>query len=216
MGFLSSFIGGITGSDAKKAARGAADAQSGAIDEAKIVTSDKAKEARGYLDPYAKAGTDTLPGYTSLVNDPNAQRDYVANNPFFKSLADDAQSRLFKNAAAKGKLGTGGTVEALQNSLLLLGNDLVNQGITQRRGLVDIGQNAANNQASITSNEGSNLSNLITDKGAAQAAGIVGAANATTGAAQNILGTIVQGAKTAAMASAGMPGGGASLYSLGA
>jgi hypothetical protein len=172
----------LTGENAANAAKEAAQIQLEGtklgIAEAKAAR----EQARADLSPFREAGAGALGGLSSLIQDPNAQKNFITNNPFFKALADDAQQRLFSNQAAKGKIGSGETPKALQNSLLLLGNDLLNQSISQRFNLATLGANAAAGQATATQNAGSSIANLITGGANAQAAGVVGAANARTNA----------------------------------
>jgi hypothetical protein len=122
----------------------------------------------------------------SLVTDPNAQKNYITNNPFFDSLANKASQTLFQNAAAKGKLGTGGTAEALQNSILLLGNDLLNQNIAQRQTIANLGEDAAARSGNASQTAANSISDLTTQKGNAQAAGAIGGANAWNSALGNV------------------------------
>ena len=42
----------------------------------------------------------------------------ILQNPLLRAMQDDVQRRLFANQAARGKLGSGGTAEALQQSLI--------------------------------------------------------------------------------------------------
>lgn len=179
--------------------------------------------ARSDLQPFRNVGTsqisplrDDINSLSSLISDPNQQLDFIQKNPFFEALAGDAEQRLFANQAAKGKVGSGGTAKALQNSLLLLGQDLLNQNINQRSqninqrtNLLTVGANAAAGQATASQNTaagqssalqgtaagsaaaqqrfGSNISNLITGQGNALAAGEVGAANARAQGIENAL-----------------------------
>lgn len=168
--------------------------------------------ARSDLQPFRQLGVDSIgglqeaqQGIQTLATDQNAQADFVTNNPFFKALADDAQRRLFNNQAARGKVGTGGTAEALQNSVLLLGNDLVDKQLNRSQNafnnaynITTLGSNAAAGQATATqqgTTTGANIAQLgtrnITDlatQGAnATASGIVGAANARNAANQSAI-----------------------------
>lgn len=180
------FSGGRAG---QAAAESAAAAQ---VQSTRIATEEQRaarEQARADLAPFAEAGAGQLGSLTSLINDPNAQRDFVSNNPFFKSLADDAQRRLFSNQAARGKIGSGGTSEALQNSLLLLGNDLLGKNINQRFNLATLGSNAAAGQATATLGAGNNISELAVGSGNAQAAGIIGANNAAQQGRSNMVST---------------------------
>lgn len=153
----------------------------------------------------------TFSGMNDLATNPNTQKSFIENNPFFDALANRAKSDLFSNQAAKGKVGSGGTAEALQNSLLLLGQDFVDQSLRQRQnavatgaGLTDqainqrynlatLGSNAASNQASTALQTGSNVSNLLTERGNAAASGIAGARAAQTGALNNTFNTAALG-----------------------
>lgn len=133
----------------QEAQQAALDQQSGAL-----------AQIRGDLAPYREAGTSTVGGLTTLVNDPNAQKDFITANPFYQSLAKDATDRLYANQAAKGKLGSGGTAQALQNSLLLLGNDLLNQDVARKQNLVATGANAGALTGTATQNTANNVSGL--------------------------------------------------------
>ena len=174
-------------SDGGDAARQASQLQSASADKAIDLTRESRDIARKDLQPFTEAGTKTLPGLTSLIEDPNAKKAFVENNPFFKAQADESQRRLFNNQAARGKVGSGGTAEALQNSLLLLGNDLVNENIGQRFNLASLGQSSAAGQANITQAAGAQGSNLLTQQGNVQASGVIGAENAKTGGINSLL-----------------------------
>lgn len=139
------------------------------------------------LSPFREAGAAQLGGLGDLISDPNAQRAFIEDNPFFESLANQAQSRLFANQAARGKVGSGGTAAGLQNELLTLGNDLLSQNINQRFNLATLGANAAAGQATGTLSTGRGISDLLTQGANAQAAGVVGASNAQTQSRNQLL-----------------------------
>lgn len=179
MSFVKDVVDSFTGgSQAASAARQAAGVQSRAAGQA-ITSQEEGRDiARADLAPFRQAGEDVLPGLSGLITDPSQQLSFIQDNPFFQSLADEATNRLFANQAASGKVGSGETAEALQNSLLLLGTDLLNQNIGQRQNLANLGANAASGQANITQGSAANIGNLITGRGNVEAAGIVGGANA--------------------------------------
>ena len=237
MGFVKDTIDGITGKSGERAAKKSGKILSAAAESAQddIRASESrtlsalrggASEGQRFLTPFTQAGVDQLgslqqgfddvqgdiSGVRGLVTDPNQQASFVQNNPFFTALADDAQRRIFGSQAARGKLGSGGTAEALQNSLLLLGNDLLGQNIQQRQGLIQsglglnqqrqnltsLGANAASRQAGISENLGINTANTISGnarniadlklQGAgAQASGLVGAAQARQQGIENMI-----------------------------
>lgn len=148
--------------DAKKAAQ----IQAGAIDRATATQ-----------QPYNQLGTAAANQIQQIQADPGA---YVQNNPFYASLADDAQRRLLASEASKGKVASGGTAAALQDQLLQLGTGLVNQQVGTLQNQVDSGQKAA-----------TNTSTLQTGKGDVQAAGVVGAGNALATGYQNQINTLL-------------------------
>lgn len=225
MSFVSDVVGSLTGSTQAKASRDAASEQSRGTERAAQIQAQSTKDvlaankeselrSRADLAPFRQAGADVLPslqmdleGIRGLVTDPTKQQEFVQDNPFFKALADDAQRRLFNNQAARGKLGSGGTAEALQNSILLLGTDLVNQNVSQRQGVLNsnlniaqlganaaagqanVSQGASNTAANVASSGATNIANLTTAGADARAAGIVGAANARAGAVNNAVNT---------------------------
>ena len=134
------------------------------------------KKARKDLQPFTDAGLNQLAEIENLLT-PEGQNDFITKNPFFDALADDAQRRLFNNSSARGKVGTGGTAEALQNSILLLGNDLVGEDINRRSGIMNNGANAAGAQAGMTNTAYMQLANNKARGGETVAAGILGLEN---------------------------------------
>lgn len=189
---MGGFLGSLTGANQGKAAQAAAAAQEARAREGMAYRKEQSGIARQDFEPYAETGRQTLGGLQDLVNDPNAQLNYVQNNPFFEAMRNQASSTLMANQAAKGKLGSGQTAEALQNSLLSLGTDLVNQSIAQRQGLANMGFNASSNQAGISERLGSNVASDLQGIGNVQAAGVMGKANARAAGAQNLLNTAVK------------------------
>jgi hypothetical protein len=183
IGAVGSVAGGvISARGAKKAAK----AQEKAGDKSIAFQEKALAQTRADLQPFRQAGESALPGLTSLTNDPNAQKEFVTENPFFDALADEAQKRLFNNQAAKGKVGSGGTAEALQNSLLLLGPKLVQQSLDNRFRLAQLGGNAAARQGNATLQTGRDIADTTTGIGNARAAGIVGQANAIQGGIEGV------------------------------
>ena len=131
--------------------------------------------------PYRQLGQDAV----NQINEINADRTgYIQNNELYQSLAADAERRLLANQAAKGKVGSGGTAAALQDQLLRIGDGLVNQEINQLQSQASIGGNAAVGAAN-------QISNLQTQQGNAQAAGVIGAQNAQTSGYQNQINTLL-------------------------
>lgn len=148
-----------------------------AAEEAARIQAEAVDKAVQTQAPYNALGTSAAQQIQQIQADPGA---YVQNNPFYKGLADEAQQRLLANEAAKGKLASGGTQDALQTSLLNLGNGLVQQQVGTLQNQVNSGQNAA-----------STVSGLQTDRGAVQAGGVVGSATALNTGYQNQINTLL-------------------------
>jgi len=154
----------------------AAEAIQQGLDKATSITEQGSSEAQAKLDPYRKAGLEQLNQIQDLLT-PTGQNDFITKNPFFEALSQDAARQIFNKTGAAGKGFSGGTAQALQNSILLLGNDLVNQNINQRSGIADLGYNASTGQANIGATSALNLADIAARGGETQAAGILGLEN---------------------------------------
>lgn len=236
MGFVAdavgNFVGAFTGGTAADAAESAGvtlegAAQAGISDIRNVQGAQLGGVRQGFgqaqsaLQPFTQAGAGQLgqlsqglntvqgdlEGIRGLVTDPNKQASFVQDNPFFNALADDAQRRIFGSQAAKGKLGAGGTAEALQNSLLLLGSDLVGQNIDQRQGLVQSGlglNTQRGNLAQLGASTAGQQANLFGQQGITTA-GILGG-NAASIADIRLQGAGASASADIAGASAGQQG----------
>lgn len=190
IGGIAAGVGSIAaGRSSAKASKRASGEQLQATRESIAEQRRQFDQTRSDLAPFRQAGTGAVDDLTSLVTDPEAQRDFITDNPFFTALADDAQDRIFSNKAARGKLGSGETAEALQNSILLLGEDLLSNRINQTQNLVNTGLGAATRTGQFGAQSASTIADLRSQGANAQAAGIVGAANARTQGIQNTIGT---------------------------
>lgn len=136
----------------------------------------------------------------------------VTQNPFFQALAEDQERRLMGSAAARGKLGSGGTDLALTRNLLQLGQEFQQQDIAnqiqeaqiqqglraeqaglqaQRFGqLFNVGQlgaNVATGSGSAIQGAASNVGNLLTGIGNVQAGTTLQRGNILAQARQDML-----------------------------
>ena len=167
-------VKGVTGETAADAAKKGSAQQ--------VAASERALELlRSDLQPFRDLGVSQIEGVQSLSSDPQAQIDFLQNNPLFQGLSDEATRQTNALAASQGKLAGGGTKAELQNQIMLQGNNLINQQLNRQLPLLNMGQNSAAQQ-------GAGSSQLITGIGNAQAAGTIGAGNAMAGGAGNILG----------------------------
>ena len=191
------------GDDQADAAVEAAQAQLQGTREAIKFQRQALAQTRGDLAPFREFGrnqldqvSDNLGQIRNLAFSPEEQASFIQNNPFFDALAEDAERRIFNRAAASGRSGAGGTAEALQNSILLLGNDLLNQDLARKTGAtqlgfgaVDTGLNAAARTGAASQVAGNAISDLTTQGANAVAAGQVGAANAIASGRQSAVDT---------------------------
>ena len=163
-------------------------------------------EASALLNPFSAIGQQGVE-QAGFLTDPQAQFDFLQNNPLFQAaqaqgqnVTSDAQNALFKTAAARGRLSAGDTLQqiqqlgdASQNSLLLAASPLIQQQRQSIGDLINLGVSTAGNQG-----------NLRTGQAAALAAGDIGAANARSAGAGNLLNI---GAQIGGLALGGAGGG---------
>ena len=186
------FLRDLTGKTAVDAASNAGDVQvQGSI------------EASQLLDPFKQIGQQGL-DQANFLTDPNAQFDFLQNNPLFQMSLDNANQNTLGMAAAQGRLSSGDTLQQLSNNTLLAAQPLIGQQKQSIGDLLNFGLTTAGNQG-----------NLRTGQAAAQAGGIVGAANARGQSAQNIFDLAAPAANQAAslVASGGGAAGLMSMFS---
>tara|TARA_R110000737_G_scaffold249135_1_gene259079 strand:- start:102 stop:689 length:588 start_codon:yes stop_codon:yes gene_type:complete len=173
------FVRKITGQDAAKRSANAA-VSAGEIQQ------QAATDASALYDPFQQLGQSGL-DQSSFLTDPNAQFDFLQNNPLFQMGLDNANEQTLKSAASRGRLSAGDTMQQLSQNALLAASPLINQQKQSIGDLLTVGQNVAGNQG-----------NLLTGGAASQAAGLVGGANARNQGDAN-LGNMVFGLGGAAL-----------------
>ena len=167
MGFVDRF----TGKTAAKAAKQAGNIQSDAAIGAAGDVTQAGQDAGALLNPFAQAGQQGTE-QAGFLTDPNAQFNFLQNNPLFQLGLDDANEQTNKFAAARGRLSAGDTLQQLNQNALLTASPLIQQQKQSIGDLLNIGQNAAINQAGILQNTAGNAGNLQTGAAAAQAGGL--------------------------------------------
>lgn len=151
--------------------------------------------AQDFLSPFAQVGQNAL-AQQNLLTDPNAQFQWLQNNPLFQASLSNANNATMGSAAARGRLTAGDTQTQLANNTLLAAQPLLAQQQANIQQGLGFGANIAGQQAGLESGLGANLANLstgqattiadlLTSIGAAQAGGIVGAENARAQGRQN-------------------------------
>ncbi len=95
--------------------------------ESKIAAENQLKVLNEAYQPGIDATSDAFGLYSNFIKDPNAQVDYTLSNPLLTKLSEQAQRKIMQNQAVRGKLGTGGTLVALQDATIDTGIQLANQ-----------------------------------------------------------------------------------------
>ena len=183
--------------------RSAAKTQAGAAQQAADVQRSQFEQTREDQAPYRQAGYNALAELQRTAgNAPGAFRfgagDYQVDPGYAFRLAE-GQKTLDRQAAARGGLISGGALKAAQRYGQEMGSqefgNAYNRALTgynaevarenqlynRQAALAGIGQTATNLVGQAGQNYATNVGNLMTGAGAAQAAGQVGMANALTG-----------------------------------
>lgn len=203
----------VTGKTSADAARESAEIQAQA-GQAGIERVEEGRErAQDFFSPFDAVGQRGLERLGELgpqddfdfQDDPQADFEFLQNNPLFKFALDNANRRTGARAAAGGRINAGDTLSQLTNNAFLQASPLLdrkrrdldrrlldrNQNRDRSRqdifGLLDRGIGVAGGRAGIEQGASANVSNLLTDIGASRAGGVVGAANARQGGIGNIL-----------------------------
>lgn len=199
--FKMGFVRNLTGKTAANAAIQGSEIQSAANIDAASQAGIAGTQAGALLDPFATVGQQGVE-QAGFLTDPQAQFDFLQNNPLFQLGLDNANRQTSQLAAARGRLSAGDTLQQLNQNALLTASPLIQQQKQSIGQLLGIGQNTALNQANIIQGTAANQGNLLTGAAAAQAAGLTGAANARGAGAANILNL---GAQIGGLAFGGAP-----------
>ena len=171
------------------------------------------EEAQAYANANATGGQ-TWGG----LDDPgkyNFELGDWTTDPGYQFRMDEGSRAVESGAAMRHGLGSGAAMKALTEFGQNFGSnefgnvynrrkneydttfgantDRYNTQYNRLAGLAGMGQNSAAGQASATQQYGTNMLNVLGNKGNAQSAGIIGGANAITGGINNALGTWAYG-----------------------
>lgn len=197
-----------------KAAKGAASAQTAAAQEAIGIQQQQLDVIRNILapylqagqpnltQPYIEAGGQALQGLQGLIGlrgagEQQAAIQGIEQGSQFQELARQGEQGILQNAAATGGLRGGNVQGALAQFRPALLNQLIESqygklaGLTSMGGnfaqnLLGMGQQTAAGLASAEQQAAANVGNFLTQKGAAQAGGILGAGKAYAGLYQDL------------------------------
>lgn len=179
--------GQLTGDDAADAARQAAQVQAQSGREAIAFQRESRDLARSDLAPFVAAGQSQLNPMMQLLT-PQGQFDYLQSNPMFQAAVNNSGDQIKAAGAASGKYGSGGMINQLFQNYLAQGEQFAGNQYNRLFNAANMGQSSAAGQANTAITTGQSVGNLMTDIGAAQAGGIVGAQGARQQALNNVLG----------------------------
>lgn len=161
----------------KKAAKDAIKAQEAA-----------ALKAEETLSPFVEQGVGAREDLQNFLDNPNQQLDEI--NPIVDFLQKEGFEQIQESAAAKGRLGAGGTLKDLTRFNTNLTSTVIpqlqNDRFNQLFNTAALGQNAATGQATSTLQTGANIANLNVAQGQASANNAINQANIATNFAGNI------------------------------
>lgn len=181
-------LGGVLGLETRgeRAAGESADAlvESGQLALQELQRSKE--EGQGFLQPFGQLGQQGLE-QANFLTDPQAQFDFLQNNPLFQLGLDNANTQTNKFAAARGRLSAGDTRQQLNQNALLTAAPLISQQKASIQDLLSRGFNTGQAQANTALGVGSQLANAQTDIGSARAGGIIGRQNAQAAGQQNLM-----------------------------
>lgn len=180
------FIRDLTGKTAVEAAEKSGDVlQEQAVSSAADVGA-AGEAAQQFLQPFAGVGQRGVE-LSGFLGDPQAQFDFIQNNPLFQSGLQNLNRQTQTSAAASGRLSSGDTLERLTQNATLAAQPLIDRQRSDILNLLNLGRGVASEQAGITQGTSADVANLLTGGASAQAAGITGAATARGQRAGNIL-----------------------------
>lgn len=181
MGFVSDFVGSITGAkQAAQAGQVAGQVQAQASEAGITETRRQFDTLVQLMAPFVTAGAQSLQAQQNLVGlgTPGAQAGAIAGleaSPEFRALMQQGETAILQNAAATGGLRGGNTQAALAQFRPALLSQLIEQQYGRLGGITQLGQASAAGQASAGMQSGQNIANLLAQQGAAQAGGILAA-----------------------------------------
>ena len=174
-----SWATGGFGEDAAKEIEKASGVQADAADEGKQAAILRDVKTRKLLAPYQQAGRGAIQQQQALVGalGPEAQRaaiSQIENSPEFAVQMKQGEDAILANASATGGLRGGNTQAALAQFRPQLLSQLINQRFEQLGGLSGQGLQSAGIGAQSNQAGAQLLTDLIGQRGAALAGGIIG------------------------------------------
>lgn len=178
-GSLTSLVdpGDLAGTDRAKRAKDASEAaeaeQLDALGRSIAETRRSTAEGQGFLSPFGDVGLQGVE-QAGFLTDPQAQFDFLQNNPLFQLGLDNANTQTNQFAAARGRLSSGDTLQQLNNNALLTASPLIQSQKNSIGDLLNFGSGIATSQANTAIGQGSQIANAFENQGNVLAAGIQG------------------------------------------
>lgn len=179
-------VGSALGFGGDKAVSNAGNAQIDATNQQIAYMQGAEQRAGERLAPYVQLGRNNIGAYQNLLT-PQGQYDYAMNNPLLSAAMDSTSEQLKTQAAATGRLASGGLTNDLFKSNAMLLNQFGQQGLNNYRDAVTIGQSSAAGSAANTLNSGNAIGNAFGSIGDIQSATILGRQNAQAGLGNSLL-----------------------------
>jgi hypothetical protein len=165
------FSGQHAGAKAKDASKAAEAAQQDALGRSIAETRRATEEGQGFLAPFGGVGLQGVE-QAGFLTDPQAQFDFLQNNPLFQMGLDNANRQTQQSAASRGRLSSGDTLQELNQNALLTASPLIQSQKQSIGDLLNFGGGIATNQANTAIGEGSQISNAFENQGNITSAGI--------------------------------------------
>jgi hypothetical protein len=159
--------------EAKDASKAAESAQQDALGRSIAETRRATEEGQGFLAPFGGVGLQGVE-QAGFLTDPQAQFDFLQNNPLFQMGLDNANRQTQQSAASRGRLSSGDTLQELNQNALLTASPLIQSQKQSIGDLLNFGGGIATNQANTAIGEGSQISNAFENQGNITSAGIQG------------------------------------------
>jgi len=180
-------------------------AQTAAQDQAITEQRRQFDKIQELLSPYTQAGPGALQGMQGLAGlrgagEQQASIDQIKQSAQYQELARQGEQGILQNASATGGLRGGNVQAALAQFRPSLLNQLIESQYSKLAGLTSLGQASAAGTAAAGQQSATNIGNLYSAQGAAQAAGLTGVAQAQAGG-------IIGAANAQAQGTASMIGG---------
>lgn len=126
-------------------------------------------EFREDLAPFRELGAEGI-GLSSFLTDAGEQANFIKTNPLFQAALESVNAATMNNQAARGKLGSGGTLQALQDNFISTSLPFIDRQTQNINNILSIGQNAAartgNAGLGVAQNTGGILQNMANVAGA--------------------------------------------------